>query len=73
MWKHSLQISNLLIGDIDSIYKLLDRSNTAEYYILSSKGIFSEEYLKGCLLIVFVVHEVRIRTRELIKITDEDR
>jgi hypothetical protein len=61
----------MLFGDSEGVKKLPDSLQASKDSILSSKGIFSEENLECCFILMLAIEEVRVRAGELIKVVKE--
>ena len=62
----------MFFGDFEGVQELSDSLKACEDGILPAKGMFSEENLKGGLILVFVGLEVSKRAGKLIEIVVEN-
>lgn len=61
----------MLCSNLKGIYELPNSLQSRKDSVLSSKGVFPEEDLKGSLILMLTIFEVWIGAGELVKIIEE--
>lgn len=71
MGEDAFQVFLMLLGELEVLDKIFYRLESCKDCIFSTERVLPEEDLKGGLLFVLVLNEIRIRTSELIQVVVE--